>query len=200
MEEEGRRGTVSTRARELPWLRFEFSRPILIAAAILTAVNLLDAGTRFAQLQIILAIAEAFEPSDFALMLWMGLLTAVRVLVMVAAFVFSYPLAGMGLRSGTFSVSRTMQVLRGNWLRVAFIFLLVSIILRAVYRLIQPAANWLIARVTDADDWTLPAALIRFVLDFPFQMLWIVAWGVVIGVILHTLDPKPAAPAGDGTA
>jgi hypothetical protein len=181
---------VTTRARELPWLRFELSRPILIAAAILSVLNLLDAGTRFAQLQIVATIAEAFNPSDVVLTLCMGLFTAVRVLIMVALFVFAYPLAGMGLRSGTFSIARTIELLRGNWLRIAFIFLLVSIILRGVYRLIQPAANWLIARITDPNEWTLQAALVRFVLDFPFQMLWIVVWGVVIGIILHTLDPR----------
>ena len=37
-DEDARRGIVKTRARELGWLRFELSRPVLVAAAILAVV------------------------------------------------------------------------------------------------------------------------------------------------------------------
>ena len=37
--------------------------------------------------------------------------------------------------------------------------------------------------------------IVRFVVDFPLQMLWIVAWAVTVGIVLHTLDP-PAAASG----
>ena len=160
-EENARRGIVTTRRRELPWLRFELSRPILIAAAIFTAVNLIDATTRLAQFQILNAAFIDSDLSDVALTVLAGLLTAVRVAVMVAVFVWCYPLAGMALRDGSFSVARLREIMRGNWLRVAFIFLLLSIILRALYRLIEPATSWLIERFTNSLDWTLQAALIR---------------------------------------
>ena len=78
-EEDARRGVVKTRARELGWLRFELGRTVLIAAAILAVVYLLDGATRLAQFEILYAIASASDPSDRALTLWAGLLTAVRV-------------------------------------------------------------------------------------------------------------------------
>jgi hypothetical protein len=117
------------------------------------------------------------------------MLTVVRVAIMVGVIVWCYPLAGMVLRDGTFSIARLRAIMAGNWLRAGLIFLVLSIILRAVYQLIEPITNWLVVRFADSPGWTLPTALIRFALDFPFQMLWIAAWAVIVGVILYTLDP-----------
>lgn len=189
--DEGRRGTVRTPAGELAWLRFELSGPVLIAAAILAAVNAFDALTRFAHGGIVDAIVASSDASDLVVTVSAALLTAVRVLIVVAVLVWCYLLAGMVLRDGTFSVGRLHTIMRGNWHRVIAIFLVLSIILRGIYQLIEPAANRLIARLTDSLEWTVQAALIRFVVDFPFQMLWIVSWAIIVGVVLHTLDPRP---------
>ena len=35
--------------------------------------------------------------------------------------------------------------------------------------------------------------------DFPLQMLWIVAWAVTVGIVLHTLDPPATATERPGT-
>jgi hypothetical protein len=189
--DKGRRGTLTIAGREQPWLRFELSRPIWIAAAIFTVVNVIDALTRFAQFQILLGLESAIDPSELTLTVVAALLTVLRVAVMVGVFVWCYPLAGMVLRDGTFSIARLRAIMAGNWLRVGLIFLVLSIILRVVYRLIEPITSWLIVRFADSDGWSLPVALIRFALDFPFQMLWIVSWAVIVGVVLYTLDPRP---------
>jgi hypothetical protein len=118
-----------------------------------------------------------------------ALLTVLRVAVMVGVFSWCYPLAGIVLRDGTLSVARLRTIMAGNWLRVSLIFLVLSIILRAAYRLIEPVTFWLTARFAESPDWSLPTALIRFALDFPFQMLWIVCWAVIVGVVLYTLNP-----------
>lgn len=193
--DKGRRGAITVAGRERTWLRFELSRPVLVAAACLTVVNIIDALTRFAQDEILSAYDAALAPTDLALTIASAAVTVIRLAVMVSVFVWGYVLAGMALRDGTFSIARLRAILRGNWLRVAFIFLLLAVILRAIYLLIEPASGWLIARLTDTRDWTLSAALIRFVLDFPFQMLWIVSWAVAIGIVLYTLDRRPMTGA-----
>jgi hypothetical protein len=189
--DEGRRGILRIGGREMPWLRFELSRPIWIAAAIFTVVNVIDALTRFAQFQILSGMEAAIDPSELTLTVVAALLTVLRVAVMVGVFVWCYPLAGMVLRDGTFSIARLRAIMAGNWLRVALVFLVLSIILRAVYRLIEPITSWLIERLADSEGWSVAVALIRFALDFPFQMLWIVSWAVIVGVVLYTLDPRP---------
>jgi hypothetical protein len=186
VEDESRRGIVGG----ITWLRFELSGPVLIAAGIFTLVNALDALTRFAQFEILNAAFVSAGASDATLTVYAMLLTAVRVVFMVAVFVWCYLLAGMVLRSGTFSVARLRTIMRGNWLRVGLMFLILSIILRGVYRLLEPLTSRLAASVTDVPEWTLQTALVRFVVDFPFQMLWIVCWAVLVGVVLHTLDPR----------
>jgi len=218
-EEDARRGIVKTRVRELGWLRFELGRTVLIAAAILAVVYLLEGATRWAQFEILYAIASVsdFEGgtrwaqfeilyvsdrSERALALWAGLLTAVRVAVMIVVFTWCYPLAGLVLQTGTFSFARVREILRGNWLRVALIFLLLSVVLRGIDLLVAPLTGWLIGTLTHSTTWTFGAAIIRFVIDFPLQMLWIVAWAVTVGIILHTLNPPSATAgrAGEGTA
>lgn len=192
-EEDARRGIVKTRVRELGWLRFELSRSVLVAAAILAVVYLLEGATRSAQFEILYAIASASNPSDSTLKLWAGLLTAIRVGLMIVVFTVCYPLAGLVLQTGRFSFGRVAQILRGNWLRVALIFLLLSVVLRGIDLIVAPVTGWLIGKLTSSTTWTLGAAVVRFVIDFPLQMLWIVAWAVTVGIILHTLDPGAAA-------
>jgi len=192
-EEDARRGVVKTRGREHGWLRFEFGRTVLIAAAILAVVYLLEGATRWAQFEILYAIASASDPSERALAMWAGLLTAVRVGLMIVVFTWCYPLAGLVLQTGTFSFARVAQILRGNWLRVALIFLLLSVVLRGIDLLVAPATGWLIGALTHSTTWTFGAAVIRFVIDFPLQILWIVAWAVTVGIVLHTLDPDATA-------
>jgi len=199
-EEDARRGVVKTRARELGWLRFELGRTVLIAAAILAVVYLLEGATRWAQFEILAAITSAFD--DRIMMLWAGLLTVVRVALMIVVFTWLYPLAGLVLQTGTLSFARVHEILRGNWLRVALIFLLLSVVLRGLDLLIAPATDWLNAALTGSTVSTFTAAVIRFVIDFPLQMLWIVAWAVTVGIVLHTLDPDRAVRerAGESSA
>jgi hypothetical protein len=187
--DEGRRGILRVGGRELEWLRFELSGPVWIAAAIFTAVNAIDAATRFAELQILSGLETSVDVSETTMTVSAALLTVLRVAVMVGVFAWCYPLAGMVLRDGTLSVARLRTIMAGNWLRVALIFLVLSIILRAAYRLIEPVTYWLTARFAESPDWSLTTALIRFALDFPFQMLWIVCWAVIVGVVLYTLNP-----------
>ncbi len=201
--QDARRGIVRTPARELGWLRFELSRTVLVAAAIFAAVQLIEGASRWAHFQILYAAYVAFDPSDLTLTIWSGLLTAIRLALMIIVFTWCYPLAGLVLRTGTFSFARIRQIMRGNWLRVAVIFLLLSIVLRGLDWLVWPASNWLIGSLTNSATWNLKAAIIRFIVDFPLQMLWIVAWAVTVGIVLHTLDPPAATterPGGGSAA
>jgi hypothetical protein len=197
-QEDARRGTVKTPAREIGWLRFELSRTVLVAAAILAVVYLLEGASRWAHFQIVSAIAAAFDPSQLALTLWAGFFTAIRIALMIIVFTCCYPLAGLVLHTGTFSFAHVRHILRGNWLRVALIFLLLNIVLRAIDWLVAPATSWLLGTLTNSSAWSLQAGIARFVVDFPLQMLWIVAWAVTVGIVLHTLNPPPAAAERPG--
>lgn len=183
-----RRGVVTTAAGDRGWLRFELSRAVLIAAAIFCVVNLIDGFSRLAQQHIL--IAADVDPLGNTAIYWLAALAVVRVAFMAFVFTFAYPLAGMVLDSGSFSLARVGQVLRGNWWRVTFIFLLLTAVLRGIDLVLEPATNWLVGMLSDSTGWNLRAAVIRFVIDFPFQMLWIVAWAVTVGIVLHTLEHR----------
>jgi hypothetical protein len=199
--EHARRGTIKTPRRELGWLRFEISRSVLIAAAIFTAVLLIEAAFRWIQFEILNSIRAAYEPSDRVLTICSGLLTAVRIALMIIVLVWCYPLAGRVLQTGAFSIARIRQIMRGNWLRVALIFLLLNIALRGLDTLVALAASFLVSW-TYSTAWTVGVTLVLFLTDFLIQMLWIVAWAVTVGIVLHTLDPSTTATehAGKETA
>jgi hypothetical protein len=190
-DENPRRGIIVTPARELTWLRFEMGGPILIAAAILSAANLLDGLSRLAQQQIL--IVADVDPLGDTVIIWLAALSVARVVFMAFVFAWLYPLAGLVLQTGTFSFTRTNQILRGNRLRVAFIFLLLTAVLRGLDLLLEPATARLVGLLGDSSAWNLKTALVRFVVDFPFQMLWIVSWAVTVGIVLHTLQGRPAS-------
>ena len=199
-DENPRRGVVNAGGRELGWLRFEMGRTILIAAALLAAVTLIDGGTRLLQHQALVAISGVFELPERTLAICAVVFTVLRIAVMLAVFVWFYTIAGLGLHTGTFSIARTRQFMRGNWLRVAGIFFLLLIILRGIDLLLGPVTDWLIRSLTTDPEWTLQALLVRFVVDFPFQMLWILVWGVTIGIVLHTLKGTVATTAAEERA
>lgn len=189
-----RRGIIQAPGRTLSWIRFELSRPVLIASAILAATGLVDGATRVAQFQL-LSVAFMSGYDDNALMALAGVLTFARLALMVALFVWCYPLAGMVLHTGRFSIAGLQQLMRGNWLRVAVIFLLLTVILRGIDQLMLPVTAWLFGALTESTVWTVQATAVRLAIDFPFQMLWTLTWGITVGIILHTLT-RATVPVG----
>ncbi len=187
---DARRGIIQTPSRALTWIRFELSRPVLIASAILAATGLADGATRVAQFHI-LALAYMGGYDDNALMILAGIVAVARV----ALFVWCYPLAGLVLHTGRFSIADLRQLMRGNWLRVAAIVLLLTVILRGIDQLMLPVTAWLFGTLTESTVWTVQATAVRLAIDFPFQMLWTLAWGITVGIILHTLT-RATVPVG----
>jgi hypothetical protein len=193
---DSRSGIVTTPARSLTWLRFELNPTIWIAAAIIAVVELASGLTRFALHQLLLAFASTHPASDSSLALWGTLGGLSRVLLMAVIYAWCFMLAGQVLRTGTFSIARLHRTLRGNWLRVIAIFLLLGGTLLGVNQIIGLTANWIILSVSDIPTgWAWSYGIIRYGVYFPVQMLWILPWGVAIGMILNVLDDRVREPA-----
>jgi hypothetical protein len=196
-----RRGIIRMPGRELSWIRFEVSGPVLMAGAILAVVGLTDGITRMLQQQILVAVyTDSLNETTLGILA--GVLTIARVALMAAVFVWFYPLAGMILHTGSYSVTRLRQLMRGNWLRVAVIFFMLTVILRVLDQLLQPVTSWLYGSLVNSPVWTVQTTLVRLAIDFPFQMLWTMTWGITLGIVLHTLTRStvPLDEPGDQSA
>jgi hypothetical protein len=201
-DENSNRGIVDTPAGPLDWLRFELSKPIVLAAAIFSLFNLLDGLARIAQVQILVAALRAYELSNAELDVWSQVALLVHGALITTVMAFFYLAAGAALRSGTLALAPTRSLvqiwraLRGNRLRLIAAFFLLSIAFLAINRLVLAALTWFASSMADSLAWTLSSAAIRQAIAFPFNMLWIVAWAVMVGLVLDALQAQPhSAPS-----
>jgi hypothetical protein len=193
-DKDSMRGAVATPAGSLSWLRLEFSPAVWFAAAILVLIDVLDGALRYALVQLLVAAYRPFEMSDGELAIWVQLSVLIRMALVAVAMAWLYPIAGGVLRNGTFEIARFWRILRGNRLRLSAIFFLLTLTFFGLDIVVRPATSWLARSADNSISWTLQAALIRYVIDFPFSMLLdIVAWAVTVGVVLDVLDPPSPA-------
>jgi hypothetical protein len=191
--ENSNRGVVDTPSGRVDWLRFELSKPIVLAAAIFSLFNLLDGMTRIAQVQILVAALLFYDLSNAELEVWTQFAIVLHGVLTATVMAFFYLAAGAVLRTGTLALAPTWRASRGNRLRLIAAFLLLSIVLVAVNWLVLPVA-WLARRLADSSSWTLTSAVIRQAIAFPFNMLWTVAWAVMVALVLDGLHaPAPSA-------
>jgi len=191
------RGAVTTPIARLTWLRFELCPAVFVAAAIFSFVALVDGIARFTQLQLLVGALTFFELAGTEMDLWAYLAEAIRVALITMVSALLYPIAGHVLRTGTVAVARSWRITRGNRLRLFAIFLLLTVALQGLDRFVVPATTWLTRSLADPLSWTLEAASIRYAVDFPFNMLWIVVWAVTVGIVLNALEaPSPSADEG----
>lgn len=188
------RGAVTTPIARLAWLRFELSPAVFVAATIFSLVGLADGMARFTQLELLVAAVRFFELSDADVHLWAYLAVVIRVALITMVMALLYPIAGHALRTGTMAVARSWQITRGNRLRLFAIFLLLTVVFEGLDRFVVPATTWLTRSLADPLSWTLGAASIRYFIDFPFNVLWIVVWAATVGMVLDALEaPSPSA-------
>jgi len=193
-DKDSARGAVATPIGSLSWLRFELSPAVWFAAAIFALVDVLDGALRYALLHLLMAAYRPFEMSDGELAIWAQLSVLIRMALVAVAMAWLYPLAGGVLRSGTFEIARLWRILRGNRLRLFAIFFLLTLTFFGLGIVVRPATSWLARSLDSPIAWTLQAALIRYVIDFPFSVfLDVVAWAVTVGVVLDALDPQSPA-------
>lgn len=188
-----KRGTVATPVSQLGWLRFELSPVIFAAAAILSIANLIDGAAQFAQLRLLVAAFTFFGMSENQLEVWAQLAVVIRIGLVAIVMAGLYLTVGHMLRTGTLAVAHIRKIVRGNWLRLIAAFFLLNVTLLGLDRFVHPATTRLARMMDDPLSWTLRSASIRYVLDFPFSMLWIVAWAVLVGIVLDALNEQPSA-------
>ena len=99
----------------------------------------------------------------------------------------TYPIAAQVLRTGAFDRTRALDLMRGNRLRLTAIFFLLNLTSYQFYALIRPATNWITQLLVDPPSWTLREAIIRHVIQFPFDTFWVVAWAVTLGMVMKAL-------------
>jgi hypothetical protein len=181
------RGIVTVSGIRPGWIRFELSPAILLGTAVFVATNLLDGLFRLAQFQLLLAVYPLFEGRDGAFDAWARWSDALPILAVSAVAAWTYPIAAQVLRTGVFDRTRALDLMRGNRLRLTAIFFLLNLASYLIYALIRPATNWIVQSLVDPLPWTLREAIIRHVIQFPFNTFWIVAWAVTLGMVMKSL-------------
>jgi hypothetical protein len=178
-------------ARERPpgFLGLCFSRAIFAAAAIFSAVNLVEGFLRFAERQVVLVTDPAMSDAAFAA--FGGVTVVVHALIMAVVIAVAYPLAGIVLRSGTLYLPGFRWFIRGKILRFAAIFFILTIVLAALDQLLRPAELMFAGFIAVSPSWV--ESVLRYVIDFPLSMLMIIAWAVTVGIMLR--GGAEAAPA-----
>jgi hypothetical protein len=190
------RGVIRGPSFQLSWIRFELGLPVLLAAAILSVVYLAEGLARFAQLQILMQIYTRYEPSDSMLASWNAMISAVRLALVAGLTTLCSPIVAQIVAPERINLPRLSSILRGNWFRLALVFLFVHIVLLGLDELLAPLTRWLLQPFAHPMGWTLREALLRSVLEFPLQLLWVVIWPVIIGVVLNALDKSPMEDSG----
>jgi hypothetical protein len=181
------RGIVTVAGIRPGWIRFELSPAVLLGAAVFVATNLLDGMFRLAQFQLLVAVYPLFEGRDGAFDAWARWSDALPILAVSAVAAWTYPIAAQVLRTGALDRTRALNLMRGNRLRLTAIFFLLNLASYLFYALIRAATNWIVQSLVDPLPWTLREAIIRHVIQFPFDTFWIVAWAVTLGMVMKAL-------------
>ncbi|MEA2966245.1 MAG: hypothetical protein QOI46_6343 [Alphaproteobacteria bacterium] len=181
------RGIVTVPGIRLGWIRFELSPAVLLGAAVFVATNFLDGMFRLAQFQLLVAVYPLFEGREGAFDAWARWSDALPILAVSAVAAWTYPIAAQVLRTGAFDRTRALDLMRGNRLRLTAIFFLLNLASYLFYALIRPATNWIVQSLVDPPPWTLREAIIRHVIQFPFETVWVVAWAVTLGMVMKAL-------------
>ena len=189
-----KRGMIQTVGVPFRWVRFEISPAVLVAAAIFSAANLVDAALRFGERSLLPLLLGDTDPSEIGFDLWGSSIVAGHVAVMAVVMAWSYPVAGHVLRTGKIEIRDAWRLPRGNLGRYTAIFFLMTVALAALDRMIAVPKGWLVQLVAPSTPWNLLEATIRYVLDFPLSMLIIVTWAVAVGMMLEARTRQaPAA-------
>jgi hypothetical protein len=185
-------GLVTARILRPARLRFELSPVIFLAAAIFSATDLFEGASKFAEREILVALYRFFdfEISENALNIWGSLSTIIRIALVATVAAWTSVIAGHVLLHETVDIAGGWQLMRGNRLRLAVIFFLLTVALLGLDRLLDPARTWIVRSLTNPLSWTPYEAILRYTVDFPFSMLWIVAWAVTIGIVLDALEKR----------
>ena len=120
------------------------------------------------------------------------------VLSLVAAW--TYPIAAQMLRMGKFDNALLAGDLRGNRLRLWAIFFLLNVVLSLFGGLFRLAADWLLETSDPPISWSLRDTTLRRVIEFPFDVLWIVAWAATTAFAVKALASEPGSAELDRPA
>src|SRR5262249_34227113 len=120
------RGIVTARILRPLRVRFELSRTILLAAAVLAVNYLLDGLSRIAERELLAAAFRFydFRASDYPVVVWGSLSAIVRTALMATIDAWMSVIAGYVLLHERFEIVRAWRIMRGNRLRLAAIFFL----------------------------------------------------------------------------
>ncbi|HEY7300630.1 MAG TPA: hypothetical protein VH684_22255 [Xanthobacteraceae bacterium] len=189
-----KRGTIQISGTPVRWARLEFSPAVLVAAVIFSATNLVDAALRFAERSVPPLLLGDAGLSDLGFDIWGISVVVAHIVAMAAVMACAYPVAGLVLRTGKFDISAARRVLQGDVVQITAIFVLLTLVLVALDRVLDVPKAWLLRLLMPATPWNLGEALIRYMLDFPLSMVMIVSWAVAVGIMLDKfMPPAPAS-------
>jgi hypothetical protein len=101
---------------------------------------------------------------------------------------------GHAFRSWLFEIDAALRLLRGNVAQITAIFILLTLALVALDRILDVPKTWPLRLLASDSPWNVRDATIRYALDFPLSMVMIVVWPVAVGIMLERLTPQvPAA-------
>jgi hypothetical protein len=187
------RGVIAVFERRLDWIRFELSRPVLLGASIFLVTDVLDSALRVTELKLFLAAYDPSLDSEDVINLAALFGTMLRTVVLSLVAAWTYPIAAQALRMGKLDRALLAEDMRGNRLRLWAIFFLLNVALGLFGGLFRLAADWILQSPDPPISWLLRDTTIRRVIEFPFDVLWIVAWAATTAVAMKALASEPTS-------
>src|SRR5262249_50030331 len=161
--------------------------PVLLGASIFLVTDLVDSILQVTELRLFLAAYDPSEDPEFVINLAALFGTMLRTVVLSLVAAWAYPIAAQALRMGKLD----RALLAGNRLRLWAIFFLLNVALSLFGALFRLAADWMLESSHPPISWTLRETTVRRVIEFPFDVLWIVAWAATTAVAMKALASDP---------
>jgi hypothetical protein len=187
---------VSSRILRRSRLRFELSRTILLAAAITAADNLFDGASRLVVIPLLVVVyLSGYEMSGSVLTSWGWLSYIIQLAVAATVSAWLSLITGRLLLHERLDISAAWRLMRGNRLRLAAISFLLTIAFYQLYVLADAAKSRIVRSIADSTSasWTMTEAMLRYAIEFPIAMFWIVLGAIVVGIVLDALEPRTAS-------
>ncbi len=198
-----RRGIENVKWFDVPGMRFEIDKRILLAALLLAVIQLLCGFAIASEHKLLVASLLAMHgppltAEDAAP--WASALGAFNVLVRGFSLFLAYVLAGDFLWKGSFDPAGCWRAFDGNRLRfIAVMFIIFAVVAILEYGFVLAAGLILIPR--DGGALSFPSLMLtHFGLRLPFDLLHLVLSAAAVGTVLGALRPHGIAAIGPTAA
>jgi hypothetical protein len=142
---------------------------------------------------LLVAYLSGYEMSDSVLTIWGWLSYVIYAAVAATVSAWLSLITGHLVLHERLDISAAWRLMRGNRLRLAAIFFLLTIAFNQLYTLADVAKSRIIQSIANSASVTMTEAMLHDAIVFPIFMFSIVLGAVIVGIVLDALEPRTAS-------